>query len=181
MTYKEKDRGESKLPLSRLWKKKLSSWILLHNDGTRQGHILIRAISSFAHRIQRSSFTEHETWMTYSKRGFTNFHLHCGRIAFGYGLRTTFRCDALICHRPCSQLTHVTKKFRANGLCRAKDLARTSILWSFREARVGVLVMAVFLAVVALAFPFFSWGLPEPSSNPGKFQTSLSLSFFFFF
>ena len=35
-------------------------------------------------------------------------------------------------HRPCSQLTHVTKKFRANGLCRAKDLARTSILWSFR-------------------------------------------------
>ena len=34
--------------------------------------------------------------------------------------------------RPRSQLTHVTKKFRANGLCRAKDLARTSILWSFR-------------------------------------------------
>ena len=34
-------------------------------------------------------------------------------------------------HRSCSQLTHVTKKFRANGLCRAKDLARTSILWSF--------------------------------------------------
>ena len=34
-------------------------------------------------------------------------------------------------NRPCSQLTHVTKKFRANGLCRAKDLARTSILWSF--------------------------------------------------
>ena len=35
-------------------------------------------------------------------------------------------------------------------------------------------------AVVALAFPFFSWRLPESSSNPGKFQTSLSLSFFFF-
>ena len=35
-------------------------------------------------------------------------------------------------YRPCSQLTHVTKKIRANGLCRAKDLARTSILWSFR-------------------------------------------------
>ena len=33
---------------------------------------------------------------------------------------------------PCSQLTHVTKKFRANGLWRAKDLARTSILRSFR-------------------------------------------------
>ena len=42
------------------------------------------------------------------------------------------RQQSAIAHRPCSQLTHVTKKFRANGLCRAKDLARTSILWSFR-------------------------------------------------
>ena len=46
------------------------------------------------------------------------------------GLLSVARFNAL--HRPCSQLTHVTKKLRANGLCRAKDLARTSILWSFR-------------------------------------------------
>ena len=57
--------------------------------------------------------------------------------------------------RPCSQLTHVTKKIRANGLCRAKDLARTSILWSFRiENRADNLVLVKF-GFSALSVPRF--------------------------
>ena len=75
-------------------------------------------------------------------------------------------------YRPCSQLTHVTKKFRANGLCRAKDLARTSILWSFRIEKQELASLWRLSFRLQLRWPshFSAEDYQNPPLTPGRFR-----------
>ena len=90
---------------------------------------------------------------------------------------------AVVVNRPCSQLTHVTKKFRANGLCRAKDLARTSILWSFRiEKQEWRPCEGCLFGCSCAGLPIFQLRIARTLLQPRKVSNiAFSLSFLFFF
>ena len=115
------------------------------------------------------------------------------------GVRSNRRTNVVYAHcalsdllqRPFSQLRTWPRKKPRERQCRAKDLARTVNLQSnsYGETRDGVLVnfISSSQAVVALAFPYFSWGLPVClGSRRHRFFCSVCLSgrdrcFFCFF